>query len=91
MGGSYELDINFFSPSSTSVASIIQAQIASFARSGDPNTFRPSKSIDVPLTNVTGTLNLLDITHSGVALIADEETPRDECDWWQTAAWTGVV
>ncbi|KAK6216340.1 glycoside hydrolase 3 [Pestalotiopsis sp. IQ-011] len=91
VGGSYELDINFFSPSSTSVASITQAKIASFARSGDPNTFRPSKLADIPLTIVTETLNLLDITHSGVALVADEETPRDECDWWQTAAWTGVV
>lgn len=96
LGKTDKYDINFQDPKMKGAASIVQAYIASFARTGNPNTYRsnmtePITAIDIPLTVVNSTLNLVDIVAGGqLQVVDDKETRQDECDWWQTAAWTGL-
>ncbi|KAI9742076.1 MAG: hypothetical protein M1834_000466 [Cirrosporium novae-zelandiae] len=89
-----EIDIDWSSSIVRGFANTLQSFIASFALTGNPNTYKNSTSTpsigDLPNVTLGDTLNLLELKWTGSTLVDDDDTPKEECDWWQTSAWTGV-
>ncbi|MCJ1280955.1 hypothetical protein MMC26_000273 [Xylographa opegraphella] len=73
-------------PLFTVLASAYQSYLTSFARAGDPNTHRAVLTTAAwPLVDI-GTAdylaNVLDVSDTGFALVADDQNPRSNCDFW---------
>lgn len=86
-----DLDIDFLTQKN--LATGFQSYITSFVRSGDPNTYREQGSLpptkEFPKAVVGDRVTVLDVNVLGYSTVADPDTPKARCDYWQSGSWTG--
>jgi hypothetical protein len=65
-------------------ATKFQAYLTSHARTGDPNKFKHSSTVEWPIVKMGPTLgNVLNATDTGFQLIEDLRTRKEDCDFWR--------
>ncbi|RPA91844.1 alpha/beta-hydrolase [Choiromyces venosus 120613-1] len=78
------------------LATGFQSYLTSFARTGNPNTYRESGSFPSTRTFPQATISssgstALDIGLLGFNTIIDPNTPADRCAFWEGGSWTGRI
>lgn len=80
---------------SSGVWGAMQSYVTSFVRTGNPNTYKSTKSkvkaldLPMPVVNASG-LEMMNIKFGEMYMELDDETPKEHCDWWQSGVWTNT-
>lgn len=86
-----DLDLNFLT--SKNIATGFQSYFTSFARSGNPNTYREKggfpATIDMVQSTVGDTVKVVNVKILSYSIDQDEDQSKDRCDFWQSGVWTG--
>jgi len=85
------MDINFLT--TKNIATGFQSYLTSFARSGDPNTYREQggfpPTMDFPQTQIGSDTTVMNMDLLGFSIQDDSNTDAERCDFWQSGVWTG--